>query len=144
MSSLDSTLGREALRPGTKAHAALDDRRRTASQAIKAAMAGDQIVAPAITRRLIEVYCRAPSPQGGTPAAFISLTPREVEVLTLVGRGLTNAEIARRLFVAETTVKTHVARMLSKLDLRDCTQAVIAAYENGLVRPGEALPGPPT
>ena len=100
-------------------------------------MAGDQIVGPAVTRRLIEAWCRAPAPSGETPAALAELTLREIDVLRLVGRGLTNAEIGRRLFVAETTVKTHVGRLLDKLALRDRTQAVIVAYETGLVRPGD-------
>jgi DNA-binding NarL/FixJ family response regulator len=131
----------EALRAGASGFLLKDVRRGQLVGAIKAAMAGDQIVAPAITRRLIEAFCRAPSPGAGTPAALASLTPREVDVLTLVGRGLTNTEIASGLFVAESTVKTHVARILGKLDLRDRTQVVIVAYENGLVRPGEAPSG---
>jgi DNA-binding NarL/FixJ family response regulator len=127
----------EALRAGASGFLLKDVRRGQLVEAIKGVMAGDHIIAPAITRRLIEAFCRAPSPSSGAPAALAGLTPREFEVLTLIGRGLTNSEIGRRLFVADTTVKTHVARILNKLDLRDRTQAVIAAYESGLVRPGE-------
>jgi DNA-binding NarL/FixJ family response regulator len=85
---------------------------------------------------LTEQFCSQPSPGDGTPAQLAELTPRELEVLTLVGRGLSNTGIAGRLVVAETTVKTHVARILSKLDLRDRAQAVVAAYETGLIRAG--------
>lgn len=127
----------EALRAGASGFLLKDVRRGQLVEAIKGVVAGDRIVAPEITRRLIEAFCRAPAPPGATPAALASLTARELEVLTLLGRGLSNVEIGGRLFVAETTAKTHVARILDKLDLRDRTQAVIAAYENGLVRPGE-------
>jgi DNA-binding NarL/FixJ family response regulator len=98
---------------------------------------GDTLLAPTIVRRLVEDYCRRPSPNTSTPPALAPLTEREVEVLTLVARGYSNTEIATRLVVAETTVKTHVARILTKLQLRDRAQAVIAAYESGLVRPGD-------
>jgi DNA-binding NarL/FixJ family response regulator len=95
-------------------------------------------VAPTITRRLIEEFCRRPSATRSRRAELVDLTPREVEVLTLIGRGLSNAEIAATLVVAETTVKTHVARVLGKLGLRDRAQAVVCAYETGLVQPGVA------
>jgi len=94
------------------------------------------LLAPTITRRLIEEFCARPSPATTTPPALAELTPREVEVLTLIARGHANAAIAAELVVAESTVKTHVARILAKLHLNDRAQAVIAAYESGLVRPG--------
>ena len=88
------------------------------------------------TRRLIERFARAARPEsGGTPAAVSELTSRELEVLRLVARGLSNAEIAAELVVGENTVKTHVAHVLSKLGLRDRVQAVVMAYESGLVAP---------
>jgi DNA-binding NarL/FixJ family response regulator len=124
----------QALRAGASGFLLKDVRRGQLVDAIKGVMAGDQMLAPAITRRLIEAFAHGPAPTGGTPAALADLTAREVEVLGLVGQGLSNAEIARRLFVAETTVKTHVARVLDKLDLRDRTQAAIVAYETGLLR----------
>jgi len=91
-----------------------------------------------VTRRLIERFIGDEPPDGSpTPATFDVLTVREREVLTLIARGLANAEIAQRLFLSEGTVKTHVSRVLAKLGLRDRLQAVILAYEAGLVRPGQ-------
>ncbi len=92
-------------------------------------------MAPAITRRLIEEFTRAG--RQGPPQGYDKFTEREVEVLDLVARGRSNAEIAAELFVSIQTVKTHVARVLAKLDLRDRVQTVVLAYERGLVRPGE-------
>ncbi len=129
----------ETMRAGASGFLLKDVRRGQLTDAIRAVVAGDTLLAPAITRRLIEEFCRQPSATGGTPAALAGLTPRELEVLTLVGQGLANAEIAARLVVGETTVKTHVARILHKLGLRDRAQAVIAAYETGLIRPGPAV-----
>jgi DNA-binding NarL/FixJ family response regulator len=87
-------------------------------------------------RRLIEQFVHRPPPGSTVPAAFGELTPREVEVLRLVARGLSNAEIAAALVVGETTVRTHATRILAKLGVRDRVQAVVAAYESGLVQPG--------
>jgi DNA-binding NarL/FixJ family response regulator len=98
---------------------------------------GDALLAPTITRRLVEEFVRRPPPGQATPPAVAELTQREREVLILIARGLSNAEIAGQLFVSEATVKTHVNRVLSKLDLRDRVQAVVLAYESGIVRPGE-------
>jgi DNA-binding NarL/FixJ family response regulator len=104
--------------------------------AVRTAAAGDSLIDPVITRRLVASFAaRREAPTG-------SLTPREVEVLGHVARGMSNAEIARQLYVSETTVKTHVARLLGKLGLRDRVQAVVWAYEHGLARPGTERPGP--
>jgi DNA-binding NarL/FixJ family response regulator len=102
-------------------------------RAIRVVADGDALLAPSVTRKLIEEFARRPQPAAGKPKQLDSLTDRELEVLREVARGLTNAEIAQRLHVSETTVKTHVAHMLDKLDLRDRVQAVILAYEAGLV-----------
>jgi len=111
--------------------------------AVRVVAAGGALLAPTVTRRLIAEFARqrprpAPEPSRGD-ALIGALTPREVEVLRLVAEGLTNAEIAGRLFLGEETVKTHVSRMLRKLGLRDRTQAVIAAYESGLVTPDSSM-----
>jgi DNA-binding NarL/FixJ family response regulator len=126
----------EAMKSGASGFLLKDVRRGQLTDAIRKVVDGDVLVAPAITRRLIEEFCRRPSSDDARRKELADLTPREVEVLALVGRGLSNREIAHALVVAETTVKTHVARVLSKLDLRDRAQAVVVAYETGLVRPG--------
>lgn len=105
--------------------------------AVRAVAAGDTLLAPSITRRLVEDFARRPPPGPELPEALAELTPREVEVLQLVAEGLANREIAARLFLGEATVKTHVNRILGKLNLRDRVHAVVTAYETGLVRPGE-------
>jgi DNA-binding NarL/FixJ family response regulator len=93
-------------------------------------------LAPALVRRLVEDFVRRPPPGAGPPAELEKLTERELDVLTLIAQGLANAEIAARLFVSEATVRTHVTHILQKLDLRDRVQAVVLAYETGLVQPG--------
>ncbi len=104
---------------------------------IHAVASGDALLAPSITRRLIEEFVRSgPGPTSPPPAGLDELTARELEVLRLIARGLSNAEIAKELFVGETTVKTHVAHVLMKLGLRDRVQAVVLAYESGVVQPG--------
>ncbi len=105
--------------------------------AVRVIAAGEALLAPAVTRRLISEFTRLrPKPEDIPPAAALAaLTPRETQVLRLVAEGLSNTEIAARLVVTEETVKTHVSRMLSKLGLRDRTQAVVMAYETGLVVP---------
>jgi DNA-binding NarL/FixJ family response regulator len=103
--------------------------------AIRIVAAGEAVVAPTATRRLLERFVATPSPAGADDVAA-KLTPRELEVMELVAAGLSNREIADRLVLSEGTVKTHVARILDKLDLRDRVQAVILAYETGLVAPG--------
>jgi DNA-binding NarL/FixJ family response regulator len=102
--------------------------------AVRVVAAGDALLAPSITRRVIQQFARLPPP-GGTDA-LAGLTERERQVLQLVARGLSNAEIAAELFVSDATVKSHVAHLLAKLRLRDRVQAVVLAYESGLVRPG--------
>ena len=107
--------------------------------AIRVVAAGDALVAPAITRRLLEEFAARPDPTA-VPAELGSLTEREREVLVLVGRGLSNTEIAEELFLGETTVKTHLGHVVQKLGLRDRVAAVVLAYEAGLISPGD--PGP--
>ena len=99
--------------------------------------AGDSLLAPAVTRRLVERFVSRPPPDTARRERFEELTDRELEVLRLMTRGLSNAEIGELLFLSEATVKTHVTRVLSKLGVRDRVQAVVLAYESGLVEPGE-------
>lgn len=103
--------------------------------AVRAAATGDSLIEPSITRRLVEQYAEA-TPDPGVPERLRALTDRELDVLRLLARGLSNAEVAAEMVVAETTVKTHVARLLAKLEVRDRVQAVVLAYESGLVRRG--------
>ncbi len=103
---------------------------------IRSVASGDALLAPSITRRLIEEFVRSGRTRTAPPAGLAELTARELEVLQLMARGLSNAEIAKKLFVSDTTVKTHVAHVLMKLSLRDRVQAVVLAYESGLVQPG--------
>jgi DNA-binding NarL/FixJ family response regulator len=105
--------------------------------AVRTVASGDALLAPSVTRRLVEDFVRRPPPGDASSERLAGLTEREREVLTLIGRGRSNAEIAGELFVSGATVKTHVNRILSKLGLRDRVQAVVLAYETGLVRPGE-------
>jgi DNA-binding NarL/FixJ family response regulator len=100
---------------------------------VRVVAAGDALLAPSITRRLIGDFARRRRHERPRPAAVATLTPRELDVLRLIARGLSNAEIAGELFLAEQTVKTHVGHILTKLSLRDRTQAVVYAYENGLI-----------
>ena len=106
--------------------------------AVRVVAAGDALLAPAITRRLVDRFVSGRRPQSAAPRELEELTAREVEVFGLVVAGLSNAEIAARLFVGEGTVKTHVARILAKLVLRDRVQVVVFAYEHGIVEPGTA------
>ena len=125
----------EALRAGASGFLLKDARADELRQAVRMVASGDALLSPAITRRLIESYTRRPPPTLH-PTPLAELTPRELEVLRHVARGLSNAEIARELVVGDATVKTHVARIFSKLDLHDRAQAVVLAYESGLVQPG--------
>jgi DNA-binding NarL/FixJ family response regulator len=105
------------------------------ADAVRACHSGELLFAPAVTRRLVETYVRHPPRPEGVPARLEELTAREVDVLRAIARGLSNAEIAAELHLGEATVKTHVTRILSKLGLRDRVQAVVLAYECGLVLP---------
>lgn len=111
--------------------------------AIRVVAAGDGLLAPSITRRLIAEFARRPDPVRPPPADLNTLTERELEVLALIARGLSNSEIARRLFVSQATVKSHIGHLLGKLDARDRAQLVIVAYETGWpVRGRSRRPGP--
>jgi DNA-binding NarL/FixJ family response regulator len=112
-------------------------------KAVRVVAAGESLLSPSVTRRLIEEFVRTPAAPAAPPPELASLTEREHEVLTLMGRGLANQEIAERLFLSMATVKTHVNRVFSKLQLRDRAQAVVLAYETGIVRPHDAGPAPP-
>jgi DNA-binding NarL/FixJ family response regulator len=125
------------LRAGASGFLLKDVRKDDLLSAIRSVAAGDAVIAPSTTRRLVETLINGALPAPSDPD-LDSLTPREREVLVLVAHGLSNAEIAERLVLSETTVKTHVARVLGKLGLRDRVQAVVRAYEGGLVRPGGA------
>jgi DNA-binding NarL/FixJ family response regulator len=124
-----------ARRAGASGFLLKDAPREQLVTAVRIVARGEALLAPAITQRLIERFVVRPRPQEAAPA-LADLSPRELEVLRLVARGLSNAEIARELVVGEATVKTHVARVLRKLELRDRVQAVVLAYESGLVEPG--------
>ena len=131
----------DALRAGASGFLLKDVTAEHLFDAVRVVAAGEALLAPTVTRRLISEFSRL-RPATGTvgPAALGTLTPRETEVLRLVAEGLSNPEIAARLVVTEETVKSHVSRILSKLALRDRTQAVVAAYESGLVVPGARGP----
>ena len=126
----------DALRAGASGFLLKDVTAEHLFEAVRVVAAGEALLAPAVTRRLISEFARTRRPASATPpAALAALTPRETEVLRLVAEGLSNPEIAARLVVTEETVKTHVSRVLAKLGLRDRTQAVVTAYESGLVVP---------
>lgn len=126
-----------SIKAGASGFLVKDAPRDQLAAAVRAVAAGDALLAPSVTRRLLEDFVSRPEP-GTLPANLSSLTSRELEVLKLMARGNSNLEIGQELFVAETTVKTHVARIQSKLGLRDRIHAVVLAYESGLVSPGDA------
>jgi DNA-binding NarL/FixJ family response regulator len=126
----------QALRWGASGFLLKDASARELAEAVRVVAAGDGLLSPSVTRRLIAEFARMGAPRGPSRKTLQNLTERETEVLALVARGLSNAEIAGRLVVAEQTVKTHVSRVLMKLGLRDRTQAVVLAYETGVVQPG--------
>ncbi len=126
----------EALRAGASGFLLKDASARELADAVRLVAAGDALLAPGITRRLIAEFARMGAPRGPSRKQLDGLTERESEVLALVARGMSNGEIADHLVVAEQTIKTHVSRILMKLGLRDRTQAVVLAYETGLVHPG--------
>jgi DNA-binding NarL/FixJ family response regulator len=132
----------DALRAGASGFLLKDATAERLFDAVRVIAAGDALLAPAVTRRLISDFTRLLPPPDAPPAAVLAeLTPRETQVLRLIAAGLSNPEIAARLVVTEETVKTHVSRILSKLGLRDRTQAVVTAYETGLVVPHSREPG---
>jgi len=128
----------QALRAGASGFLLKDTPPADLLAAIRVVAAGDALLAPGVTRRLIAEFARRPQPSAVTPAALAALTDREREVLALVARGMSNAEIAEALVVSGATAKTHVSRVLAKLGARDRAQLVMLAYETGLVTPGSA------
>jgi DNA-binding NarL/FixJ family response regulator len=126
----------EALKAGASGFLLKDAPRAELLAGVRTVAAGDSLLAPSITRRLIEEFIRTRPREHSLPPAVARLSERENEVLRLVARGLSNAEVGQELFVSEATVKTHVAHVLQKLGLRDRVQAVVLAYESGLVTPG--------
>jgi len=134
----------EALRAGASGFLLKDAPAAELVHAVRVVAAGEALLAPSVTRRLIADFSRqqhADRPPPVPAGRIEELTPRETEILRLVARGMSNAEISQALFIAEQTTKTHVGRILSKLDLRDRAQAVVFAYETGLVRPGALIDG---
>ena len=127
----------EALRAGASGFLLKDATADDLVAAVRIVAAGEALLAPSVTRRLIEEFARQPRRDRPRPDRLASLTARELEVAKLIARGLSNAEIAETLVLAEQTVKTHVGRILTKLDLRDRAQVVVEAYESGLIAPGE-------
>jgi DNA-binding NarL/FixJ family response regulator len=125
-----------AMRAGASGFLLKDASRSQLVTAVRTVAAGDALLAPSITRRLVEDFCRRPQLDGAGAAA--QLTERETDVVRLIAKGLSNAEIASQLYLSSATVKSHVARILAKFGLRDRVQVVVLAYETGLVRPGEA------
>jgi DNA-binding NarL/FixJ family response regulator len=130
----------EALRAGASGFLLKDATAAELVHAVRVVAAGDALLAPSVTRRLIADFARRPHPDPPFPATLGALTNRESEVLRLIAHGLSNAQISDTLVIAEQTTKTYVGRILAKLDLRDRAQAVVLAYETGLVAPGG--PGP--
>jgi DNA-binding NarL/FixJ family response regulator len=128
----------EAMRAGASGFLLKDVPREELASAVRTVARGDALLAPAITRRLVEDFVRRPPPTGARNERFAELTARELEVLTLIARGRSNSEIAGELYLSEATVKTHITRVLQKLGVRDRVQSVIVAYEHGLIQPGRA------
>jgi DNA-binding NarL/FixJ family response regulator len=126
----------EALRAGASGFLLKDTPPQDLVAAIRTVAGGEALLAPSVTRRLIERFVGLPAPRPARTDVLADLTPREADVLRLLARGLSNREIAEQLVVSTTTVKSHVARLLMKLDLHDRTQAVVLAYETGFVTPG--------
>ena len=127
----------DALRAGASGFLLKDVPAEQLVEGIRVVAQGDALLAPSVTKRLIHEFAQSAPSQRQAPPALDDLTPRELEVFTLIARGMSNAEIAEDLVVSETTVKTHVARVLMKLGVRDRVQAVVLAYESGVVLPGE-------
>jgi DNA-binding NarL/FixJ family response regulator len=129
----------DALRAGASGFLLKDVPAEELVTGIRVVAKGEALLAPSVTKRLIQEFSRAPKAQQSAPAELEDLTPRELEVFKLIARGMSNAEIAEELVVSETTVKTHVARVLMKLGVRDRVQAVVLAYESGVVAPGSTV-----
>lgn len=127
----------EALKSGASGFMLKSAPRDQLISAVRIVARGEQLLAPAITRRLIEDYVRRAGTRSERPARLDDLSDRELDVLRLLARGRPNQEIAKELFISEATVKTHIGRIFAKLDVRDRAQAVVVAYESGLVRPGD-------
>jgi DNA-binding NarL/FixJ family response regulator len=127
----------EALRAGASGFLLKDAPRHDLISAVRVTAAGDGLLAPSVTMRLIDAFARRPAQTLPAPPRLASLTSREQDILLRLARGMTNAEVAADLVVSEATVKSHVGSLLAKLGLRDRVQAVILAYETGIVRPGE-------
>ena len=125
----------DALAAGASGFLLKDVRAETLFDAVRVVAAGEALLAPTVTRRLVSEFARLRPSIPARPDALAELTPRETEVLRLVAEGLSNGEIAERLVVSDETIKTHVSRVLAKLGVRDRTQAVVVAYESGLVTP---------
>ena len=129
-----------ALKAGASGFLLKDASRDQLTGAVRAVAAGETLLAPAITRRLIEDYCSGPAPGAPAAGAAGGLSERELGVVRLVAQGLSNAEIAARLYLSEATIKSHIARILARLGLRDRVQVAVYAYEHGIVRPGHGAP----
>jgi DNA-binding NarL/FixJ family response regulator len=129
-----------ALKAGASGFLLKDASRERLTGAVRAVSTGETLLAPAVTRRLIEDFCRGPAPGATAATAPGGLSERELGVVQLVAQGLSNAEIAARLYLSEATVKSHIARILAKLGLRDRVQVAVYAYEHGFVRPGRGTP----
>lgn len=130
----------DALRAGASAFLLKDAGPEELAAAVRTVHVGDALLAPRVTRRLIESFVEAVPAKSGSTVVFNGLTDREREVFTLVAQGRSNSEIAKELYIAEQTAKTHVSRVMAKLRLRDRVHAVVLGYETGLIRPGGAVP----
>ena len=126
----------EAMKSGASGFLLKDTPRAQLLAAVRAAAAGDATLSPVLVRRLVDDFVRRPAPGAALPDSLRALTERETEVLRLLARGLSNAELAAELFLSEATVRTHIGHIFEKLGLRDRVQAVVLAYESGLVAPG--------
>ncbi|HEY3868821.1 MAG TPA: response regulator transcription factor [Actinocrinis sp.] len=131
-----------ALKAGASGFLLKDASREQLAGAVRAVSAGEVLLAPAVTRRLIEGFCGGPAPGALADGGAGRLSERELGVVRLVAQGMSNAEIAGRLFLSEATVKSHIARILAKLGLRDRVQIAVYAYEHGIVRPGQGTASP--
>jgi len=131
----------EAMKAGASGFLLKSAPPRQLAEAVRTVAAGDAMLAPSVTRRLVEQFVRRPPPGARAPAGLEELTDRELDVLRLIAQARSNAEIAADLVLSEATVKSHVNRILGKLDLRDRAQAIVLAYESGLVEPGSSSDG---